>query len=54
MELVKNAGDLFAKIGSGYWAIKSYRRLVEMLRQCNRDEEAKEIEEQLNQIEKNN
>ena len=51
--LVKNASDLFAKIGSNYWAIKSYRRLVEMLKQCNRDEEAKGIEEQLNQIEKN-
>ena len=52
MEYVREAGDTFAKIGSGYWAIRAYRRLVEMLKQCDRVEEAKDLDDQLNEIEK--
>ncbi len=51
MACVKEAGNLFAQIGSGYWAIKAYRRLAEMLKQSGRAAEAEQIEEQLKKLE---
>ena len=44
---VAQAGNLFAQIGSRDWAVRAYRRLVEMLRQVGRTTEADEIEKQL-------